>query len=55
MWLFDAESGRQSTPEPAALQFAANDVPLPSRPEELPTRSEKAMADSLPGSEYWLP
>ena len=52
----DAESGQQpkagQQPRPkAAPQLAAG------RPVELPRAysSEKATADSVPGSEYWLP
>lgn len=55
--LSDAESGQPPEPETAALRLAAKDVPQPSRREEplRISRSEKAMAASVPDSEYWLP
>ena len=52
-----AKSVQRSEPGTAALRLAAKDVPQPSRPDEPATisRPEKAMAASVPGSEYWLP
>ena len=57
MRLSDTEFGLQSKPETSALRLASKDVPQPSRPEEPPmiSRAERAMAASVPGSEYWLP
>lgn len=55
--LSDAEIGQQSEPEAATPRLAPKDVLQPSQPEEPPkiSRTEKAMAASVPGTEYWLP
>jgi hypothetical protein len=55
--LSNAESGLLTRTDTAALRLVAKGVPQPSWPEELRTisGSEKAVAASGPGSEYWLP
>jgi hypothetical protein len=51
------ESEQQLQLATSALQPYDSEVPKPARPEELRTTSAcaKAMAASVPGSEYWLP
>ena len=53
----DAQSGRQCKPENTSVRRGADFASQPSLPEEPPKswESGKALADSVPGTEYWLP
>jgi hypothetical protein len=55
--LSNAESELPSQLDTYALQQVAEAVPQRNRPEEplITPDSEKAVAGSAPGSEYWLP